>query len=154
MDKKLYYLVVTENMEGDTRYVTTSDKEKLLLEVSDLSSLGYYPKSFVFTTNKALYAKERCKIHVQELRDTEKKFKEHMTKLYSEDTDAQVLRDTEKLYMELESTAIHKVAIAYSRFLIDTEDEEIEYYDELAIACYNMWNSKMRLNYELFKSCE
>lgn len=148
----MYYLAVLENSEGDRQHIMTCDKEKFFREQKDLEALGYKTIQCVGTTNKTFYCKTRCKIRVQELKDLEQKRMEHVVRLHETEADEKVIKDTEKLYEELERTAIDLVGMAYSRFLRANENEEFEYNDELAIACYNMRESRIRVNDQLMKS--
>lgn len=148
----MYYLAVLENNEGDRQHIMTCDKEKFFREQKDLEALGYKTIQCVGTTNKAFYCKTRCKIRVQELKDLEAKRVEHMIRLEENGADEKVIKDTEKLYEELEHTAIDLVGMAYSRFLRANENDSFEYSDELAIACYNLREGRMMVNNQLMKS--
>lgn len=152
MDKKMYYVVVMENSDGDRQSIMTCDKEKFHREHIDLERQGYHIISHVGTSNKAFYCKTRCKIRVQELKDLEEKRMEHMIRLEESGADEQIIKDTENLYEELEATAVELVGMAYSRFLRANEDGNFEYNDELAIACYNLRESRMGVNNQLMKS--
>lgn len=152
MDKKIYYLAVLENSEGDKQHIMTHDNEKFFREYKDLETLGYRVVQYVGTTCRTFYTKARCKVRVQELKDLEQKRMEHVVKLYETKADEKVIADTEKLYKELERVLIEQVGMAYSRFLRANKDEEFEYNDELALACYNMRESRMRVTNQLMKS--
>lgn len=149
---KMYYLAVMENIEGDRHHIMTCDKEKFFSEHKDLETLGYKVISCVGTTNRALYTKVRCKVLVSELKDLENKRMEHLASLYNEGMTMEVIRDTEKLYEELENTLINRVGMSYARFLRANENEEYEYTDELAIHCYNLREARMRLDNEIAKT--
>lgn len=149
-----YHIVLMEDSEGNRQYSMTGNNETFLKEKSDLEALGYKVIQHHETDCKALYTKIRCEIYVSDLRELEKKRSTHLEELhrtYNEDN-LQAIRDTEKVYDELEESLINKIGMSYSRFLLANEDELYDYKDELAVSCYNFRKSRIRLDNQIAKA--